>query len=251
MYPIVFTIPFIDLPISSFGLMMAAAFLIGTWITAIRMKEENLDPELATTLLLYVMIGGVAGSKLYYAVDVSIREGLPFASLLFARDGITWYGGLIAGVAIGAIGCRLNKIPVTTFMNCCAVSVALGQAIGRIGCFLVGDDYGHVTDVPWAMSFPLGAPPTNNLVHPTQLYEVAWLLPVAFCLWKRRRSSPFLFGEYMILNGIGRIVVEIWRVNDRVFIGLTEAQWIGATLIGLGISALVYAVRVSRNARPT
>ncbi len=248
MYPIVFTIPFIDLPISSFGLMMAAAFLIGTWITAIRMREENLDPELATTLLLYVMLGGVAGSKLYYAVDVSIREGLPFTSLLFARDGITWYGGLIAGVGIGAIGCRIQRVPIVTFMNCCAVAVAVGQAIGRVGCLLVGDDYGHITDVPWAMSFPLGAPPTNNLVHPTQLYEVAWLLPGAFYLWKRRHASPFLFGEYMILNGSGRIIIEIWRINERVFFGLTEAQWIGATLITLGISTLVYFRRANRNA---
>ncbi len=248
MYPIVFTIPFIDLPISSFGLMMAIAFLIGTWITAIRMQENDLDPELATTLLLYVMLGGVAGSKLYYAVDVSLREGLPFTSLLFARDGITFYGGLIAGVGIGAIGCRIHGISVTTFMNCCAVAVALGQAIGRIGCFLVGDDYGHVTDVPWAMAFPLGAPPTNNLVHPTQLYEATWLAAGAFYLWKRRRKSPFLFGEYMLLNGVGRIVVENWRINDRVFAGMTEAQWIGATLVFLGITTLVYFNRANRRA---
>jgi len=248
MYPIVFTIPFIDLPISSFGLMMATAFLVGTWITAIRMREEGLDPELATTLLLYDMLGGVAGSKLYYAVDVSIREGLPFTSLLFARDGITWYGGLIAGVAVGAVGCRIHRVPITTFMNCCAVSVALGQAIGRIGCFLVGDDYGHVTDVPWAVSFPLGAPPTHELVHPTQLYEVAWLLPVAFYLWKRRRTSAFLFGEYMVLNGIGRIGIEIWRVNERVFLGMTEAQWIGAALTIAGLSTLAYFSRARRRA---
>ena len=240
MYPIVFTIPFIDLPISSFGLMMATAFLVGTWITAIRMREEGLDPDLATNLLLYVMLGGVAGSKLYYAVDVSIREGLPFTSLLFARDGITWYGGLIAGVGIGAIGCRINGIPVITFMNCSAVAVAVGQSIGRVGCFLVGDDYGRVADLPWAVAFPLGAPPTLDPVHPTQLYEVAWLLPGALLLWKRRRHSPFLFGEYMVLNGAGRIIIEVWRVNPRVLLGMTEAQWIGVTLCVFGILGLLY-----------
>ena len=109
MYPIIFTIPFVDFPISSFGLMMATGFLVGTWICAIRMREEGLDPDLATNLLLYVMLGGVFGSKLYYAVDVSIREGLPFTSLLFARDGITFYGGLIAGVGVAILTAFLAR----------------------------------------------------------------------------------------------------------------------------------------------
>ncbi len=234
MYPVVFTIPWIEFPISSFGVMMALGFLVGTWITSMRMQEEGLDPELATTLLLYVMLGGVIGSKLYYAIDVSLREERAFLSLLFARDGITWYGGLIAGVGIGALGCRIHRVPVVVFMNCCAVGVAVGQALGRVGCFLVGDDYGHATDVPWALAFPQGAPPTFDPVHPTQLYEAVWLLAIAGLLWRRRRSSPFLFGEYLALNGLGRLVVEVWRVNQRVALGLTEAQWIGIALLIVG-----------------
>lgn len=234
MYPIVFRIPWLDFPISSFGVMLALGFLIGTWITSQRMREEGLDPELATTLLLYVMLGGVLGSKLYYAIDVWLREGRPFTSLLFARDGITWYGGLIAGVGVGALGCRLQRVPVLVFMNCCAVAVAVGQAIGRIGCFLVGDDYGRVSELPWAVAFPQGAPPTLDPVHPTQLYEAAWLLAVAALLWRRRRASPFLFGEYLLWNGLGRFAIEFWRVNQPVALGMTEAQWIGIGLVALG-----------------
>ena len=143
MWPVVFVIPYLDFPISSFGVMMAAGFLVGTWITAIRMREDGLDPELATALLLYVMLGGVAGAKLYYAVDVHLREGLPFTSLLFARDGITWYGGLLAGIAAGGWGCRRHGVPVRSFMSCVAVALPVGHALGRIGCFLVGDDYGR------------------------------------------------------------------------------------------------------------
>ena len=101
-----------DFSISTFGVMLATAFLVGTWITARRMAEEGLDPEKATVILIYVMAGGIAGSKLYFAVDVSLREGIPFTSLLFARDGITWYGGLILATAVGAIGCRRNGISV-------------------------------------------------------------------------------------------------------------------------------------------
>jgi phosphatidylglycerol:prolipoprotein diacylglycerol transferase len=238
MYPELFRIG--DFTISTFGLMMATAFLVGTWITSLRMKEEDLDPELATTLLVYVMLGGIAGSKLYFAVDVSLREGIPFTSLLFSRDGITWYGGLIVATLVGAVGCRIHGIPVKTFADCTAAAGAVGQAIGRFGCFLVGDDYGRSTDLPWGVEFPRGAPPTDGPVHPTQLYEIAWLLPVGALLWSRRRRSPFLFGEYLALNGAGRLVIESWRVNPEVALGLTEPQWIGLGLIALGLGGWIH-----------
>lgn len=240
MYPILFRIPYLDFPISTFGVMMAIAFLVGSWITAKRMAEEGLDPELATTLLIYVMLGGIFGSKLYYAIDVSLREGIPFTRLFFARDGITWYGGLIGGIVVGAIGCRIHGLSIKQFADCAAVATAVGQALGRVGCFLVGDDYGRPSTLPWAVAFPEGAPPTLDTVHPTQLYEVAWLLPVAAVLWSRRRKSPFLFGEYLAANGLGRLVIENWRVNPRVAFGLTEPQWIGIGLIVIGISGWLY-----------
>lgn len=238
MYPIVWE-PF-GFPISSFGVMLAIAFLVGTWITAVRMREEGLDPDAATTILIYVMIGGIGGSKLYFAIDNALRDDLPILPLLLARDGITWYGGLIGATALGALGCRIHGIPILTFMNCAAVAGPVGQAIGRIGCFLVGDDYGRPTDLPWAVAFPQGAPPTEERVHPTQLYEVIWLLPVAAFLWRRRKTSPFLFGEYLALNGLGRLVIETWRVNPKVALGLTEPQWIGLGLITVGLVSWLY-----------
>jgi phosphatidylglycerol:prolipoprotein diacylglycerol transferase len=237
-YPILFEI--FGYPVSSFGVMMAIAFLVGTWITAIRMKEEGLDPDLATTLMLWVMFGGILGSKLYFAIDVSLRTGTPFSQLFFARDGITWYGGLILATVVGAIGCRVHGIPIKLFADCTAVGGAVGQSLGRVGCFLVGDDYGKATDVPWALSFPEGAPPTLQKVHPTQLYEVAWLLPVAGFLWWRRKKSPFLFGEYLALNGLGRLWIETFRVNERVALGLTEPQLIGLGLIALGMGGWLW-----------
>jgi phosphatidylglycerol:prolipoprotein diacylglycerol transferase len=237
MYPELFSI--FGYSVSSFGAMMAIAFLVGSWITGKRMQEEGLDPDLATTLLIYVMLGGVFGSKLYFAIDVSLREGRPFFDLLFARDGITWYGGLIMATIIGAIGCRRHGVPIKTFADCAAVAGAVGQAIGRVDCFLVGDDYGKPTDVPWGVSFPDGIQPIYDSVHPTQLYEVAWLLPVAGFLWWRRKKSPFLFGEYIALNGLGRIVIETWRINQPL-LGFTEPQWIGAMLILLGMGGWLY-----------
>jgi len=228
--------------VSTFGLMLVIAFLVGTWIASIRMREEGLDAD-PSTLLIYVMLGGIFGSKIYFAVDLWLRTGQPFTSLLFSRDGITWYGGLVGATLVGAIGCRIHGVPIKTFADCTAVSGAVGQAIGRVGCLLVGDDYGKVTDVAWAMSFPRGADPTQDLVHPTQLYEIAWLLPVAALLWKRRRVSPFLFGEYVALNGLGRLVIEHWRVNPKVALGLTEPQLIGIGLIVLGVGGWVHYQR--------
>jgi len=242
LYPTLFTIPGIDYPISTFGVMMATAFLTGFWITAKRMQEEGLDPELASTLLIYAMFGGLLGSKLYFAIDVGIRTGAPFSELFFNRAGITWYGGLIGGTLACWIGAKIHKQDFLVLANCSATTLAVGQSLGRIGCFLVGDDYGEPTTVAWAVAFPEGAPPTapGVTVHPTQLYEVAWLMPMAAVLWWRRKSSPFVFGEYLMVNGAGRIVIEQWRINPEVALGMTEPQWIGVGLIVAGLAGWVH-----------
>lgn len=234
--------------ISPFGVTLMLAFLVGSWLTAVRMREEGLDPELATTLLVYVMLGGIVGSHLYYAIDTHLRTDAPLAPLLFARDGLTWYGGLILATAMGVLGCRIHRVSIRTVMDCTAVGGAVGQAIGRVGCFLVGDDYGKPTDLPIGVRFPRGAPPTEVPVHPTQIYEILWLLPVAALLWKRRHESPFLFGEYLALNGLGRLWIETLRVNPKVAWGLTEPQIVGIALILIGGSAWLYCRRRTRSA---
>ena len=108
MYPVLFEI--FGFPISTFGVMLAVAFLTGTWLTALRMREIGLDPEQATTMLIYAMVGGIGGAKLYFAVDVSLREGIPFTQLLFAREGITFYGGLIGAIGLVILGTRITRI---------------------------------------------------------------------------------------------------------------------------------------------
>jgi phosphatidylglycerol:prolipoprotein diacylglycerol transferase len=152
-----------------------------------------------------------------------------------------FYGGLIGGALAGYAGCRFYKIAPIAFANACAISLAVGQAIGRIGCLLVGDDYGRATDLPWGIAFPRGLPPVHYPVHPTQIYESAWLFLVALYLWRRRKKSPSLMGEYLILNGVGRTVVEHWRLNPRVALDMSEAQWIGIGLIVFGSLLLVFA----------
>lgn len=243
MYPELFRIPFIDWPISSFGAALAVAFLVGYRIAMPRMREEGLDPQNGADMLIWIMIGSILGAKLYYATDFAVRGQADFFDALFSRAGMTFYGGLMGGALAGVLGCLHYKIPIGPFANAAAISLAIGQAIGRIGCFLVGDDYGRASDVPWAMAFPEGSPPVFVPVHPTQLYEFAWLSLVTLILWKRRKKSPSLIGEFLFLNGAGRTVIEHWRVNPRVALGMSEAQWIGIGLVVLGIVLWTIAAR--------
>jgi phosphatidylglycerol:prolipoprotein diacylglycerol transferase len=244
MHPILFEI--FGFPISTFGVMMAVGFLASAWIVARRLAEYGVDPEHASTILIYAMVGGVVGSKLYFAIDESLRTGHPILPLLFSRSGITWYGGLIGGTLAVTLATRIHRLSTRVVASCVATAAPFGQACGRIGCFLVGDDYGRESDVPWAVAFPNGAPPTIDAagrvfsVHPTQLYEVAWLLLLGAFLWKRRRSSSFLFGEYLVGAALGRFAIEFVRVNPRVGLGLSEPQWIALGLIALGALAWLY-----------
>ncbi|MGB0620621.1 MAG: prolipoprotein diacylglyceryl transferase [Myxococcota bacterium] len=241
MYPVLFTIPGLDWPISSFGAMMALGFLVGYWISLPRMKEEGLDPEDAANLLMVIMLGGVFGAKLYYAVSFNLIYGDPFWDSMFSRGGLVFYGGFIGGGLAGYAGCRYWQIPPIPFANAACISLAVGQAIGRVGCFLVGDDYGSASDLPWAVAFPNGLPPVHYPVHPTMLYETVWLLLGAAFLWKRRKTSASLMGEFLIINGVGRFCIEFWRLNARVAFGLSEAQFIGMGLILGGIVLIVRA----------
>ena len=238
MYPILFH--FFGFPISTFGVMMAVGFLVSAWIVARRLAEYRLDPELSSTILIYAMIGGVVGSKLYFAIDESLRGDHALMTLLLSRAGITWYGGLIGGTLLVVIATRFHGLPTRVVASCVATAAPFGQACGRIGCFLVGDDYGRPTDGPWGIAFPQGAPPTTVPVHPTQLYEVAWLLLIGAILWRRRRSSPFLFGEYLMTAAVGRFAIEFLRVNDPLALGLTQPQWIAILLFSLGACGWLY-----------
>ena len=246
MYPVLFQVPGSHYEVNSFGVLMMLGFLAAYWLTVRELPSKGIDPHNGFNLLVFIMIGGVLGSKLYFATDMTVREGLPWSVYFFKREGITWYGGLFGGIASGAIACRLYGIELRRLLEASAVAVAIGQSLGRVGCFLAGDDYGIPSALPWAVAFPLGSPPTHVPVHPTQLYEVAWLLPIAALLYTRRKKSPFLFGEYLVANGFGRFFIENVRVNPRIALGLTEPQLIGIGLIIIGGVSWMYYLRVDK-----
>jgi phosphatidylglycerol:prolipoprotein diacylglycerol transferase len=230
--------------ISSFGVMVALGFIAAAALTAASFEKAKLDRELAWNVLTWAIVGGLVGAKLWNVGEALARD--PDASLLkllLNRAGLTWYGGMIGAILFSAIGARRNGIPLKLGFDAAAAGAAVGQAIGRIGCFLVGDDYGKVTDVPWAIAFPEGQPPTLEPVHPTMLYESAWLFAAGAWLWFRRGKSPFLFGEYLIAQGLGRLVIEHWRSNPALLGPLTNAQLVALGCMLAGIAGMAWFAR--------
>jgi len=227
--------------VSSFGLMVALAFLAGYWIASLEFKRKKLDDKLLGNILLLSMLGGIGGAKLMYLfenVPLSDLISSPFTHI-FSRGGLTFYGGFIGAVLLFWILTIKNKVSFFKVMDAITPALAIGHSIGRIGCFLVGDDYGIKSDVPWAVAFPKGLPPTTDPVHPTQVYEVILMGLVFVILWKlRKRNTPdgWLFSILIILAGIERFFIEFIRSTTPSPIpDLSVAQLIAIGLVIIGI----------------
>ncbi|MEO5742837.1 MAG: prolipoprotein diacylglyceryl transferase family protein, partial [Vicinamibacterales bacterium] len=165
--------------------------------------------------------------------------------------GLSWFGGFFGGVSSGLWALRRRRIPILPALAAAAPALAIGHAIGRIGCFLVGDDYGRPTDLPWGVAFPQGLPPTTVPVHPTQLYETAGLAVIAWVLikWRRARvADAVLFGRYLILAGSLRFLIEFVRVNAPVVGPFTLAQLFSAAIVIIGLW-LIQSERKPRQGR--
>ena len=150
---------------------------------------------------------------------------------------MSWFGGLVGGVGTALIVMRRQRLPIVATLAAATPALAIGHAIGRIGCFLVGDDYGKPSDLPWAVAFPRGLPPTDVPVHPTQLYEMFALFIVAWVLIRwRRRGVPdgIMLGRYFILAGAIRFAIEFIRVNARIIGPFTLAHLVSLGLVLTG-----------------
>lgn len=245
MHPTIFRIGWFEL--SSFGVMVGLGLLVAAWLTARVFEDDGLSGEAAWRALTWCIIGGLLGSKLWFVAEQMSRyPGSTALDHLLSRAGLTWYGGLLGGAIAAYLGLRANGIAALRGFNAAAPGMALGHAIGRLGCLLVGDDYGRATDVPWAIAFPQGTPPTEVPVHPTMVYETLWLLPTALWLWNRRARSPFLIGEYLILAGAGRFWIELLRTNPTVLGPLSNAQVFAAALVLIGAASWLYLWRGER-----
>jgi phosphatidylglycerol:prolipoprotein diacylglycerol transferase len=242
MYPMLFEL--FGISISSFGFMMAIGVVLGSWVGANRFEEQGYSRETAWTMAIWALVGGLIGAKLWFLAERWVRhpEAFELATLVFGSGGLTWYGGAVGGVVGVSLGRLRERIPLWTVLNLGTFPGLVAQSIGRIGCFLVGDDYGRASDVPWAMAFPKGAPPTLERVHPTMLYDSAWLALCILILWPRRRS-PALFAEYLMLTGFGRFANEFLRVNPPLLGPFSNAQVVALLCVSGGAVLWFWARR--------
>lgn len=257
-----------DFSISSFGLMLVFAFLAAYFQLRWGLKAQGVgDDDDAASLVFAAGFFGIVGAKVYYA----ILEGDP--SMLFSRSGLVWYGGFLLAVVAVLWTMRLRKLPWWPTIDAMSLGLALGYAVGRIGCFLVGDDWGVPTDKPWGVVFPEGAMPPSDAyhlrqfgvpvdpsipdgqllaVHPTQLYEtfaalVIWVLGVRLL---KKRLPPGVVGMAVLaMMAVERLLVEFLRAKDDRFLGMfTIAQLIS---VGVLVVALALLARRRRAAAPS
>ncbi len=255
MYPILFRVG--DFTVTSYGVMLVVAFIGAGLIVAKEFRRRGRDPSAAQDIVLAAMVGGVVGSKLYWAFAQGGELAQDPFGTLFSRGGFTFYGGLIGGILAVLGWLAWKKYPLRQAVDACAVAVPVGYMLGRVGCFLVGDDYGYPTDVPWAVAFPEGSPPTDVPVHPTQIYEIVLTLPIfGFLMWLRKRNLPdgMVFFAFLVLAGIERFGIEFYRVNPEVAFGLTDAQFVSVGLIASGLIGMTWVrrnpARSAANAAP-
>ncbi|HBE00480.1 MAG: prolipoprotein diacylglyceryl transferase [Gemmatimonadetes bacterium] len=274
MYPVIFNLPdWFPLlggeAITSFGVFMLFAFLTGGYVIRAGMRRIGEDPDKAWDLVFMGVIGGIAGAKLYYILLNYERLTTDPGALILSRGGLVWYGGFLLATALVVWEIRRQKMSLPKMADIIAPALALAYAVGRMGCFLVGDDWGRPTDSWLGIAFPRGTPATSVInierlgiavdpeliekygqivpVHPTQLYEVGLSTLIFFFLWKMRgdaRASGWIFMLWLALAGAERFAVEFLRAKDDRFFGvLTLAQVISLAIVAAGVIGMT---RVSR-----
>ena len=229
------------LTLQTFGICFAAAFIVSGGLVARRLKELGRPPDWSYEIVFAALIGGLVGSRVDYMAQNWSKVSDDLLHNLFSGSGLVWFGGLVGGAAGVLLWARWRGWLGLALLDACAPGLAIGYAIGRIGCQLSGDgDYGKPSHLPWAMPYPDGTVATTQDVHPTPVYETVAMGLVALLLWQLRgRFAPgALFAIYLILAGVERLLVEIIRRNDSVIAGLTLPQLVSIAMIAAGTAWL-------------
>ncbi len=273
MYPVIYDFGNINIfgfefnpVINSYGFMLMMAFYTCYYFLNKDLKRLGYDSNLSGDIVFAAAVGGILGSKIYYLIENFDRVIADPTGMIFSGAGLVFLGGLMGGTLGVTFVINKNNLSWITFADIVAPLLILGYAIGRIGCFLVGDDYGLPTHLPWGIEFPNGLPPSTysifqtyypwvNLdnfepgvlsVHPTPIYETIIGGLIFYYLYQKRTSVTIvgsLFFTYLILAGTERFIVEFLRVNEKYFIGLSGAQVISILMITIGAWFLMHPVK--------
>jgi phosphatidylglycerol---prolipoprotein diacylglyceryl transferase len=236
------------LSIKTFGVTFALGFIACWGLVARRLRELGKPVDWSYEIIFAALVGGVVGARAYYLIQNYDRVRHDLLGSVFSGSGLVWYGGAIGG-AIGVIAwMRWRRTLELWMLDMCAIALALGYGIGRIGCQLSGDgDYGIRSDLPWAMGYPHGTVPTpaGVRVQPTPIYETAAMCLLAYLLWRLRdRVRPgVIFALYLVLSGLERFLVEFIRRNNEVLGGLTTPQLESIALCAVGLAWLALLAR--------
>jgi len=255
--------------INSYGFMLMLAFYCCYFFLNKDLKRLGYDAKLSADIVFAAAIGGILGSKIYYLIENFDRVKSDPVGMIFSGAGLVFLGGLMGGTLAVTYVIKKNHLKWLRFADIVAPLLILGYAIGRIGCLLVGDDYGQPTHLPWGISFPEGLPPSTYsifqsyypwvslegfepgllTVHPTQIYETLIGFGIFGYLYHKRTSITVvgsLFFTYLILAGSERFLIELLRLNSKYLFGLTGSQIISLAMIGIGTWFLTHPINTEQ-----
>ena len=272
MFPIIFDFGIISIlgfefhpVINSYGFMLMMAFYSCYYFLNKDLNRLGYDAKLASDIVFAAAVGGILGSKIYYLIENFERVKADPTGMIFSGAGLVFLGGLMGGTLGVTYVIKKNKLSWIKFADIVAPLLILGYAVGRVGCLLVGDDYGLPTNVPWGIAFPNGLPPSTysvfqsyypwvNLegfspgvlkVHPTQIYESVIGFGIFYYLYQKRSKVVIvgsLFFTYLIFAGAERFFIEFLRVNSKYLFGLSGSQLISLIMILIGAWFLTHPV---------
>jgi phosphatidylglycerol:prolipoprotein diacylglycerol transferase len=266
MQQILFRVPYLGVPVFGFGLMLTLALFGSMALAEWRARKEGLDPELVSYLAIWILIGGLIGARAFFVVEYWGSLKSVWDVFKIWEGGIVFYGCIIGGAVAFVLFRRLYPFPLRPMLDVIAPALALGIALGRIGCFLNGCCYGDVCSLPWAVTFPRGSSPWSHQVnlglisesaprslpvHPTQLYSALDGLILLFLLtayYPLRRRDGEVMALLMVTYPITRFFIERLRSDEPgMFVGLTISQAISVIVFVLGLAYWAYLSRLPRD----
>lgn len=246
MFPVIFQ--FGDFTVYTYGFFVAVGVLAAIFFARYEAGRVGVDPDRIVDLCFYLVIAAILGSRLFFVLlNLDYFTAAPLDIFKIWSGGLVFYGGFIAAFATALALIRVYRLPLGKTADIAALALPLGHFLGRLGCFSAGCCYGETCELPWAVSFahPESLAPLHTPLHPTQLYSAAanlFIFLVLLAFRKRKRFDGQLLLFYLVLYGILRSVIEIFRGDDRgaqIFNIFSVSQVLGLSVAFFSIVALV------------